>query len=183
MAKKVSLRIFEDPAERERRPKAKPLAASANANAKKKPSIDAARERLGGRITSEDTPPSGIALGLVVGVAGKQGKIVPGVVIFASRAEVHVLLDGVRLRRVQPDAVRPFVGEVPFALSKIVGDAQLFARLVEGESVRYAGDDGHLVLAKVVEKCRWGALVAREDGAVIAVGFRKLWPSSAHGEA
>jgi len=33
------------------------------------------------------------------------------------------------------------------------------------------------VNGKVVEKCRWGALVLREDGAVVAVGFRKLWPS------
>ncbi|MFO0734760.1 MAG: hypothetical protein U0270_02730 [Labilithrix sp.] len=175
MAKKVSLRVLED----ERRPaKAKPLA-------RKKPSIDAARDRLGGRITSEDVPPAGLALGLVVGVGGGRGeeRVVPGVVIYASRTEVHVLLDGVRLRRVQPDSVRPYSGDVSLALSKIAGDAKLFARLAEGESVRYAGDDGHLVTAKLVEKCRWGALVAREDGAVIAVGFRKLWPSSAHGDA
>jgi hypothetical protein len=175
VAKKVSLRILEDPAER--RPKAKALAPK-----KKKPSIDSARERLGGRISADDTAPPGLALGLIVGV-GSTKSIVPGVVIFASRAEVHVLLDGVRLRRVQPDAVRPFSGEVSLALSKIAGDAQLFARLVEGELVRFAGDDGQVVTAKVVEKCRWGALVAREDGAVIAVGFRKLWPSAAHGEA
>lgn len=181
MAKKVSLRIFEDPADA-RPAKAKPLA-------KKKPSIDAARDRLGGRLTSEDVSPPGIALGLVVGVAkspgkdGTKGSIIPGIVIYASRAEVHVLLDGVRLRRVQPDSVRPFVGEVSLALSKIAGDATLFANLVEGDSVRYAGDDGTLVMAKVVEKCRWGALVAREDGAVIAVGFRKLWPNTAHGQA
>lgn len=176
MAKKVSLRIFEDPADR-RPAKAKPV------GGKKKPSIDAARDRLGGRISAEDTPAFGVACGLVVGVAGGRGAIVPGVVIFASRAEVHVLLDGVRLRRVQPDAVRPFTGEVSLALSKIAGDAKLFAQLVEGEAVRYAADDGIVVMAKVVEKCRWGALVAREDGAVIAVGFRKLWPSAAHGEA
>ena len=32
------------------------------------------------------------------------------------------------------------------------------------------------------EKCRYGALVAKDDGAVLAVGFRKLWPV-AHGDA
>jgi hypothetical protein len=173
VAKKVSLRVFDDSAEA--KPKAKGLG--------KKPSIDAARERLGGRITDEDEPPTGVALGLVVAVPAAGGRTQPGVVIFASRSEVHVLLDGVRLRRVLPEGVRPFGGDVPLALSKIAGDAQLFALLREGEAVKYAGDDGHLVLAKVVEKCRWGALVAREDGAVIAVGFRKLWPSAAHGDA
>ncbi|MBX3229558.1 MAG: hypothetical protein KIT84_04420 [Labilithrix sp.] len=148
----------------------------------KRPSIEAARQRLGGRISPDDAPPQGLAHGLVVGVAGGRNTIVPGVVVFASRSEVHVLLDGVRLRRVLPDHVRTYTGDVSLALSKIAGDAQLFARLAEGEAVRYAGDDGTLVQAKVVEKCRWGALVARDDGAVIAVGFRKLWPLSAGGE-
>lgn len=176
MGKKVSLKVFE---EGERRPaKAKARASSLA----KRPSIDAARQRLGGRITAEDEPPQGLAHGLVVGVAGGRGMIVPGVIVFATRGEVHVLLDGVRLRRLLPDHVRPYAGEVSFALSKIAGDAQLFARLAEGDAVRYAGDDGTLVQAKVVEKCRWGALVARQDGAVIAVGFRKLWPLSTSGE-
>lgn len=178
MAKKVSLRIFEDPADK-RPAKAKALGEKRSG---RKPSVDAARERLGGRLLAEDKPPAGIALGFVAGVANGKS-IIPGVVIFASRTEVHVLLDGVRLRRVQPDSVRPFEGEVSLTLSKIAGDATLFARLREGETVRYAGDDGGLVTAKVVEKCRWGALVAREDGAVIAVGFRKLWPSTSDGEA
>lgn len=173
MAKKVSLRILED----ERRP-AKPKALP-----RKKPSLESARQRLGGRLSPDESPPPGLALGLVVGVAGSRGASVPGVVIFASCAEVHVLLDGVRLRRLEPRAVRPFTSEVSVELSKVAGDAQLFARLVEGETVRYAGDDGRVIMAKLIEKCRWGALVARDDGAVIAVGFRKLWPSSAHGEA
>ena len=176
MGKKVSLRIFE---EDERRPaKAKARASSLG----KRPSIDAARERLGGRIMPNDEPPHGLAHGMVVGVSGGRGTVVAGVIVFATRNEVHVLLDGVRLRRVLPDHVRPYAGDVSLAVSKIAGDAQLFARLSEGEAVRYAGDDGTLVQAKVVEKCRWGALVARDDGAIIAVGFRKLWPLSTSAE-
>jgi hypothetical protein len=45
--------------------------------------------------------------------------------------------------------------------------------------VRYADDAGALIDGKLIEKCRWGALVARDDGAVVAVGFRKLWPAPA----
>ena len=37
---------------------------------------------------------------------------------------------------------------------------------------------GGLLAGKLVEKCRYGALVVREDGAVVAVGFRKLWPAA-----
>lgn len=174
MGKKVSLRVLDDPDDRAKKPARK---------REKKPSIDAARDRLGGRIIETDVPPAGIACGLVVSVAGGRGTTVPGVVVFASSKEVHVLLDGVRLRRVVPGVIKPFNGDVPLALAKIAGDAQLFARLTEGEAVRYAGEEGTLVSAKVVEKCRWGALVARPDGAVIAVGFRKLWPATAGGEA
>lgn len=175
MSKKVSLRVLDD--------SPRPAKAKALGERRRKPSIDAARDRLGGRILRDDEPPTGLAHGLIVGVASGRGTVVPGVIIFATRGEVHVLLDGVRLRRLKPDSVRPFVGDVSFALSRISGDAHLFARLTEGENIRYAGDDGALVEAKVVEKCRWGALVARDDGAVIAVGFRKLWPMDAEGQA
>ncbi len=106
-----------------------------------------------------------------------------GVVVFASAIEVHVLLDGVRLRRLAPAQVRLHEGEIPPPLEKIAGDARLFGEIVEGQSVRYADARGALVDGRVVEKCRWGALVLREDGTVIAVGFRKLWPSPSGAEA
>src|SRR5690606_6751799 len=106
-----------------------------------------------------------------------------GVIVFASRSEVHVLLDGIRLRRLAPTDLT--IGKDAAAneieLEKIAGDARLFGQLVEGQLVRYAEDSGHLVTGRVVEKCRWGALVLRDDGAVVAVGFRKLWPSPAGG--
>ena len=88
-----------------------------------------------------------------------------GVVVFASQTEVHVLLDGVRLRRLPPaDVAIHDGGEVAIELEKIAGDARLFGQLVEGQLVRYADDSGGLVNGKVVEKCRWGALILREDG-------------------
>ena len=109
---------------------------------------------------------------------------VPGVVVFASQAEVHVLLDGIRLRRLSPDDLLVHEGrDLAIELEKIAGDARLFGQLVEGQSVRYADDAGTLINGRVVEKCRWGALVLRDDGAVVAVGFRKLWPAPAGGSA
>jgi hypothetical protein len=192
--KKVNLPLFADPVVALGKP-ASELAK------KKKPSIDAARARLGVRISEMDTPPAGFAPGVVVtfalarpeaagaddvagGTPAPAGPRTPGVVVFASRNEVHVLLDGIRLRRLPPsDLLIHEGGDVAIELEKIAGDARLFGQLVEGQAVRYADGSGNLVDGKVVEKCRWGALVRRDDGAVVAVGFRKLWPSSSGGAA
>lgn len=149
----------------------------------KRPSIDAARARLGGRVVETAPPPAGLAPGVVVTFALSTGRRMPGVIVFASPSEVHVLLDGVRLRRLLPEEVALHAGDVASHLEKIASDARLFGLLVEGQAVRYADGAGSLVDGKVVEKCRWGALVLRSDGAVVAVGFRKLWPSPAGGAA
>lgn len=183
MGKKVNLPLFTDPADasssekKELNKKDKKAAAAARS----RPSIDSARARLGGRVAETDTPPAGFAPGVLVSFALGNGRRVPGVIVFASKTEVHVLLDSIRLRRLPPaDLSLHEKITIPIDLEKIAGDARLFGQLVEGESVRYADDGGALVDGKVVEKCRWGALVLRDDGAVIAVGFRKLWPSPAN---
>ena len=105
----------------------------------------------------------------------------PGVIVFASQTEVHVLLDGIRLRRFKPNDLVAYEGDPLLELEKIAGDARLFGGLIEGQSVRYANEDGGLIDGKVVEKCRWGALVLRDDGAIVAVGFRKIWPTPVSG--
>jgi hypothetical protein len=154
-----------------------------DASKPKKPSIDAARVRLGGRLTSADVPVRGLGPGAVVTFALGTGDRIPGVVVFASVAEVHVLLDGVRLRRFAPSDLEPFSGDPGLDLEKLAADARVFGNLTEGQAVRYTDDAGNLVDGKVVEKCRWGALVLRDAGAIVAVGFRKLWPSTSHGAA
>ena len=183
MTKKVNLPLFSDPA----------IVATPAKEIRKKPSIDAARARLGGRITEIDMPLTGFVPGVIVTfpLAGARAPEGPrrmlGVVVFASRSEVHVLLDGVRLRRLPPSDVTIVdvrdVTEQAVEIEKIAGDARLFGQLAEGQAVRYADDAGSLVSGMLIEKCRWGALVQREDGAVVAVGFRKLWPSRSGGDA
>jgi hypothetical protein len=146
--------------------------------AKKKPSLDDARNRLGGRTTDEEPAPPGINPGRVVRVFANDGEEHVAVVVFANADEVHILIDGTRLRRVPPSDVHGYDGTTPSSMSKIAADAHVFSRLTEGEKIRYADDKGGLLSGKLVEKCRYGALVVREDGAVIAVGFRKLWPAA-----
>lgn len=149
------------------------------ASATKKPSLDDARDRLGGRTAGESPAPDGAHPGRVVTVFANDGSAHVAVVVFANADEVHLLIDGKRLRRVLPGAVHTHEGDVPSSLGKIAADAHVFARLVEGEQVRYADDSGGLLAGKLIEKCRYGALVLRDDGGIVAVGFRKLWPAAA----
>lgn len=139
---------------------------------RKKPSVDAARTRLGGRLAPADIAPAGFAPGVVVRFESN----IVGVVVYGNESEIHVLLDGVRLRRAAPHDVQVHDGSPGIELEKLAADARLFGLVVEGQAVRYADDTGLLVDGKVAEKCRWGALVLRGDDSVVAVGFRKLWP-------
>ena len=145
--------------------------------AKRKPSIDAARARLGGRTKDEGRPRS------TPGTIVRTEEAGIGVVVYASARETHVLFDGSRLRRLAPSEVEAHEGEPPAELARVAADARVFFLLVEGQAVRYADDAGALRDGKLVEKCRYGALVLRDDGGIIAVGFRKLWPVGATGDA
>ena len=149
----------------------------------KKPSLDDARNRLGGRTTEETPGPPGIGPGSIVQVLANDATKHVAVVVFANSTEIHVLIDGTRLRRVPPAAVELSDEGTPSALAKIAADAHIFAGLAEGQPVRYADDIGGLLSGKLVEKCRYGALIVRDDGAVVAVGFRKLWPAASAGAA
>lgn len=142
----------------------------------KKPSIEVARSRLGGKLDA-GPPPPGFAPGRIVSFALPGGRRRVAVVVYAGSDEIHILLDPIRLRRMQPDEIGVHEGAVDDEMTKLAADAHVFGLLVEGQSIRYADDGGALVDGKLIEKCRWGALVARDDGAVVAVGFRKLWPA------
>jgi hypothetical protein len=103
------------------------------------------------------------------------------VIVHASATEIHALVDGVRLLRVKPETMEPFEGDAPIEIARIAADARVFHTLVEGQPVRYADDTNSLLAGKLVEKCRYGALIVRDDGTVVAVGFRKLWPATSAG--
>lgn len=143
---------------------------------KKKPSVDAARARLGGRIVA-DEPSESFHGGQHVSFERAPGERGSGVVLYASAREVHVLLDPSRLRRFGAGELVAEAREPGADLAKVAADARVFGGLREGQDIRYADDTGSLRDGKVVERCRYGALVLRTDGVVVAVGFRKLWPA------
>ena len=184
MGKKITLPVLGDRTKEPTQSKEQPRSGDAKRTTKK-PSLDDARARLGGPSRGA-APPVGVAAGRIVTVtsstSGTPGSLL-GVVVFANADEVHVLVDGVRLRRLAPNAVTLFEGDAPLELAKIAADAHLFATLVEGQPVRYADDTTGLTAGKLAEKCRYGGLVVRSDGTVVAVGFRKLWPGTSSGNA
>jgi hypothetical protein len=97
------------------------------------------------------------------------------VALYATDTEVDVWIDQGIVRRVTPDAVETFDGPVSAELGNIAADAAAFAQIREGERVDYADAAGNKLEGDLVEKCRYGGLVLRGDGKLIAVGFRKLW--------
>lgn len=133
--------------------------------------LESARRRLGGRAAT------GPGAGRVVSVAGRDGATVPGVVLYASETELDVWIDDRRVRRTRPDAVTPYDAPVPPAVAQVVADASVFAALAEGQRVVHPDRAGAATHGTLVEKCRYGALVAGDDGTVRAVGFRRLWPA------
>lgn len=171
MGKKFILPLFEG--DRDRAEVAKPA---------KKPSLDDARARLGGSQRGRSSPPLGVVPGRVVRIRANGGDTTRmAVVVYASGTEIHALVDGVRLLRVKPETMEAFEGDAPIELARIAADAHVFHTLAEGQPVRYADDTNSLLTGKLVEKCRYGALIVRDDGTVVAVGFRKLWPATSAG--
>lgn len=132
------------------------------------PTIEEARHGLGGRASTEDRA------GARVRVADARGGLVEGVVVFASPAEDDVWIGEGRFRRVPPSQCVALDRGDP-ALDAIEADARRFAALREGEPVRFLDRSGREREGTVVEKCRYGALVA--DGSrILAVSFRRVAP-------
>lgn len=138
-----------------------------------KPTLEVARRRLGGRAKS------GPGAGRVVVV--RATRVLPksvGVVLFESERGCDVWIEAGVVRRTDRSATQPFAGDVPEEIERMAVDVRVFASLEEGQTIRYevngAVHDGTLI-----EKCRYGALVATPNGRILAVGFRKLWPLTA----
>jgi hypothetical protein len=136
-----------------------------------RPSIAAARERLGGRLTI----PSRRAPGSVVLATLRDGSRRLGVVLWATDAHCDLWFDDGLARRARANDVKPFDGEMPERLARVAVEVRLFATLAEGDAVRWqrASSAGE---GRIVEKCRYGAIVVTRDGKLVAVGFRRLWP-------
>ncbi|MBK8253427.1 MAG: hypothetical protein IPK82_12265 [Polyangiaceae bacterium] len=137
--------------------------------ATKSPTVDHVRKKLGGRASTDK------GAGAVVTLDVGSGLSHTGVVIFINADNVDVWIgDGV-VRRATPSAVRPFLDSTPPPLVQVAADATVFGGIVEGQRVRFRHDTG-TAEGTVVEKCKFGVLVERDDRSLVGVSFRRVWP-------
>lgn len=130
-----------------------------------KSTLDAVRARLGGRART-DFQAGRVVCFLDTGATG--------VVLFGQGDEVHVFSSAGWVRRTTQDAVTQ-VEEPAADLHAVANDVRVFASLEEGTRVRFQ-DHGGMAQGTVLEKCRYGAVVRRDDSAILGVGFRRIWP-------
>jgi hypothetical protein len=136
-----------------------------------KPMVDAVRKRLGGRACTE--PGAGDVVTLTTDVGGER----IGVVLYICGDDLDVWIDHGLVRRTRRATTRPARVPVSKELADVAGDARVFGGLLEGQRVRYQHEAG-FAEGLLVEKCRFGALLERDDGALVGVGFRRIWPAS-----
>lgn len=147
--------------------------------------MEVARKRLGGRAVSDP------GMGELVMVTTRLGLAKPGVVLFSAPDAVDIWIADDTVLRTTRDRMAPLGEPASRELSAAADDARVFAALNEGQRVRYlqlrarasgseaAGGDAQGAVfahATLVEKCRWGALLLRDDGTLVGVGFRRVWP-------
>jgi hypothetical protein len=143
-----------------------------------RPSIDVARRRLGGQATT----PSVNVPGSLVRVALPNGDSALGVLLWASDSHCDVWFEDGIARRTPAAVVTLDPGPTPESLWRIAAEIRLFMSLSEGQRVRWERKDA-VAEGRIVEKCRYGAIVVLGDGKVVAVGFRRLWPALVDGVA
>ncbi|HWZ90469.1 MAG TPA: hypothetical protein VNW92_16510 [Polyangiaceae bacterium] len=130
-----------------------------------KSTLDAVRARLGGRART-DLQAGRVVCFLDTGATG--------VVLFGHGEEVHVFSNAGWVRRTTTDALT-VVDEPGIDLHAVANDIRVFAALEEGTRVRFQ-DLGGMAQGTLIEKCRYGAVVRRDDATVMGVGFRRIWP-------
>ncbi|MFO0682441.1 MAG: hypothetical protein U0234_10335 [Sandaracinus sp.] len=133
------------------------------------PSIDAAREALGGRLATEP------GAGELVIVALKRGDEANGVVVCVEGSTRDVWIGEGRFVRTSAERLRP-LARAAEGLAIIAAETRRYAALREGDPVRAIKRDGSAIDGRLVEKCRYGALVAKGDR-VVAVSFRRVMPA------
>jgi len=131
----------------------------------KRLSLARARDKLGGRVGEHGR--AGDPVEIVHHGATRQG-----VILWSDDASCDVWLGDEACVRVPLDVCAPAALVTGSPLLRISRAARAFAALREGTTVQ-AGDGP----VKLVEKCRWGALVASADGRIFALGFHRLAPN------
>jgi hypothetical protein len=140
------------------------------------PTPDEARVALGGRRGGPDGH-GAEREGAGVTFTDARGRTQEGVVVCATSAELDVWIGDGRFQRLAPERTRPLPLAEGHPLAEVAADARVFTAIGEGEPVHFVRRNGDVGEGVLVEKCRYGGLVAAGPQ-ILAVSFRRLWPRS-----
>jgi hypothetical protein len=140
--------------------------------------LEAARRKLGGRSLAPSVRPPGALVESTL----QDGRRLAGILLWATSGSCDVWFDDGLARRARSESVVAGTRPLPESLVRIEAEVRMFSALVEGDRVRWERD-GIITEGRIVEKCRYGAIVVTRGARVVAVGFRKLWPASVHAVA
>lgn len=140
------------------------------------PTLAAMRKRLGGRATGAALLGADgvIPVGAIVRFVADDRL---GVLLAVTDDSIDVYMSEGIVKRTRCDLVAAHRGPSPLELGGVAEAAAIFGRLAEEDSVLVERGEGAPVGGRLVEKCRYGALVEIDGGVVLAVGFRKIWPT------
>jgi len=140
------------------------------------PSIEQAREALGGRVGGQTSAR--------VGHGGRftdsRGRVQEGVIVCETEGTIDVWIGDGRFQRVASDRCEVLLLDPEHPLADVAADARVFTGLAEGSAVRFVSRDGKQHDGRLAERCRYGALVSA-DGRIMAVSFRRIWPGDSAG--
>lgn len=128
------------------------------------PTLQRMRTRLGGPATARDR--AGAIVRLDDGP--------PTILLYEEGGAAHLWAGEGTVRRVDRERVRPHDEPAPHDVLAIAVELRTFASLRAGTRVTFGGPGGEAAEGTLVERCRLGGLVARDDGSVLGVGFRRL---------
>lgn len=131
------------------------------------PHLDQARRRLGGRYADDV---DAAMIGRFVRAAPHEG-----VVLHADGATVDVMVSAGVVRRVARSRVVVLDDrELSPPRRRVADDVRRFASMPAERRARYTTETGDEAEGLLIEKCRYGALVALDDGRVVALGFGRM---------
>ena len=139
-----------------------------------KPTLELMRRRLGGPREA-------------AGVSAREGTVavyrgLPALVLYEDpeNGRVDLWLGEGRAVRANADELSPAPleapTELPVALSRTADDLRVFLHLQADARVRFLAGDGRIREGKLIERCRFGGLVALDEGTVLGVGFSRFLP-------
>lgn len=134
-----------------------------------KPTLETMRQRLGGPRDEDGTPRPREG-----GFGAYKGDAVVVLHEDPRTGRVDLWLGAGRAVRANGDELSPLTEPAEAALQRVAADLRVYLALARDARVTFLTADGQIRRGKLIERCRFGGLVALDEGAVLGVGFGRF---------